>query len=140
MELINELKEATADVPEGGAVPPTAGLDFAVDEAIGTLSLLLLPFAPHLASEIWERTGRPGEAAAQPWPEADASLLVQATAQVVVQINGKLRGRVEVATTASEEDVLAAARAEPNVAAHLDGKTLRRAVHVPGKLLNLVVS
>ena len=96
MELVNVLQTAVADVPPGTKVPDAGGLAFTVDEAVGTLALLLSPFVPHLASEIWVRSGRQGDAAEQAWPEARTELLAETTATIVVQVNGKLRGRVQV--------------------------------------------
>jgi leucyl-tRNA synthetase len=112
----------------------------AVREALESLALLLCPFAPHLASEAWARLGHEGDVVRQRWPVCREEFLARATVTVVVQVNGKLRGRVQLAPDAGEEEVLAAATAEPAVAAHLEGKTVRRTVHVPGKLINLVVT
>ena len=75
-----------------------------------------------------------------PWPQFEAELLVEDSTLLVVQVNGKLRGRIPLNRGADQEAALAAARADANVAAHLEGKTLRRVIHVPDKLLNLVVS
>jgi leucyl-tRNA synthetase len=102
--------------------------------------LLLSPFAPHLASEMWERLGRDGDAAAQPWPGWDETLLARAQATVVIQVNGKLRARVEIPAGSTESEVVAAARREANVAAHLEGKRVVKTIHIPDKLLNLVVA
>ena len=140
MELVNAIQSATAEVPEGEAPPSAGGMAFAADEALGSLILLLCPFAPHLACEAWSRLGRAGDAVVVSWPQADPALLQRETATLVVQVNGKLRGRLEVPVDASEEEVLEVARAEPRVAAHLEGKTVHRTIHVPGKLVNLVVS
>ncbi|MGD8376753.1 MAG: leucine--tRNA ligase [Acidobacteriota bacterium] len=139
MELANAVHAAAAAHPAGEPLPPGGGLAHAVDEALGVLALLLFPFAPHLASEAWERLGRGGEASDQTWPEADPALLTQSTVNLVIQVNGKVRGRVEVPAGAGEAEAVEAARGEPRVAAHLEGKTLRRAVYVPGRILNLVV-
>ena len=140
MELVNTVQAQLAEHPEDTPVPEKGGLAHAVGEALSSLALLLTPFAPHLASEAWEKLGGEGNAVAQAWPEPDPALLVRETTTVVVQVNGKLRGRLELPADSTEEQVLAAARAEAGVASHLQGKTLRRAIHVPGKLVNLVVS
>ena len=91
----------------------------------------------------WEATGIPGywtETGESDWPECDPSLLVTDQITLAIQVSGKMRGKVTLERGASEEQALAAARSEARVAAHLDGKTLRRVIYVPDKLLNLVMS
>ena len=102
--------------------------------------LLLAPFAPHLAEELWHALGHDATLAHAPWPEADERFLVQDTVAVAVQVNGKLRGTVTVPAEADRDAVLAAARAEPNVAKYLDGASVRKEVVVPGRLVNFVVT
>ena len=101
--------------------------------------LVLSPLAPHLAEELWSRLGHPDTLAYAPWPQHDPAWLVTDTMEIVVQVNGKLRGRLVVAKDLAQAEVLAAAQAEPTVAPHMAGKTLRKAVYVPGKLVNFVV-
>ncbi len=101
--------------------------------------LALSPFAPHVAEELWSKLGHGETLAYEPWPVHDPALLVTDTMEVVVQVNGKLRGRVVVAKTAGQAEVLAAAKAESSVSPHLAGKTIRKEVYVPGKLVNFVV-
>jgi len=103
------------------------------------LVLVLSPFAPHLAEELWSKLGHVESLAYESWPVHNPALLVTDVMEVVVQVNGKLRGRVVVSKQAVPADVLGAAKAEPGVAAHLDGKTIRKEIYVPGKLVNLVV-
>jgi leucyl-tRNA synthetase len=105
-----------------------------------TLTLLLAPFAPHLAEEIWERLGKPPSIAHANWPAFDESKLVESTMEIPVQVNGKLRGKITVSADASEADVLSAARREPNIATWLDGKTIRKELYVPKKLVNFVIA
>jgi len=100
---------------------------------------LLQPFAPHLASELWDRLGEREPIHTAPWPVADESRLVASTVKLVIQVNGKMRSDAMVAPDAAEADVLAVAKADPKVAAHLDGKALRKVIYVPGRILNLVV-
>jgi len=107
-------------------------------ELAGPFVLLLSPFAPHLAEELWARMGHDASLAYAPWPEADAQVLVADTVEIAVQVNGKLRGTLTVAVDASKDDVLAAAKAHENVAKHLDGATVRKEIVVPGRLVNLV--
>jgi leucyl-tRNA synthetase len=132
MELVNEiyrLKEGIYGEPEG---------DETVHFATATAASLIFPFAPHLGSEIYERlTGE--RVWEQPWPEADPALLVSDTVTLVVQVNGKLRDRIEAPSEASKEELLQLARASDKVAKHLDGAEIVKEIVVPGKLVNLVV-
>ncbi len=132
MELVNEtyrLKDGLYADPAGGA---------AVRFAVATAASLIFPFAPHLGAEIWERLegGRVWE---DPWPVADPGLLTSDTVTLVVQVNGKLRDRIEAATDAPEAELLALARASEKVRRYLDGKDVVKEIVVPGKLVNLVV-
>jgi leucyl-tRNA synthetase len=101
--------------------------------------LVLSPFAPHIAEELWERLGHPESLAYEPWPEADPARLARDTVEIPVQVNGRLRGRVSVPAGAAEEAVVEAALAVPALAAHVGGKPIRKRIYVPGRLLNLVV-
>jgi leucyl-tRNA synthetase len=101
--------------------------------------LALAPFAPHMCEELWERLGHSESLVHAPYPEPDPALLVSETSSLAVQVNGKLRGVVEVAAGAGQEEAEAAARADERVAAALEGKTVRRVVHVPDRLINFVV-
>lgn len=132
MELVNEIyrvKDALLAAGGGGAE--------AVRFATATAASLIQPFAPHLAAEVYELvTGeRVWENA---WPEADPELLKSETVTIVVQVGGKVRDRIEVAESASEEEILAAAKAAGNVTRHLEGMTVVKEIVVPGKLVNLV--
>ncbi len=102
--------------------------------------LILNPFAPHLAEELWERLGNSGELTYAAWPEYDEAKLAVATITLAVQVMGKMRGTIEVAADVSKEDAIAAAKADEKIATHLAGKTIRREIYVPGRLVNLVVS
>jgi leucyl-tRNA synthetase len=124
MELINELARDTSG-PEAR---------FAAATAVS----LIQPYAPHVAEELWERLGHE-RLWAQPWPVADETMLERDTFELVVQVNGRVRDRVEVPTTLSEEELVATAKASPRVQAHLDGKQIRQTIVVPRKLVNLVV-
>ena len=128
MTLTNAVLDATRD----GRGGPT------VRSALETLLTLLAPVAPFVTEELWRRLGHPGSVHDQPWPQADASLLVTEQVELVVQVNGKLRGRVTVPVGADQQAAEAAARADERVAAHLDGEVVK-VVHVPDKLLNFVV-
>jgi leucyl-tRNA synthetase len=99
--------------------------------------LLLAPFAPHMAEELWSRLGHPASLAYAPWPAYDEALTQDAEVELAVQVNGKLRAKIVVAAEASKELVLGQAKAE--VATHLEGKTILKEVVVPGRLVNLVI-
>ena len=108
-------------------------------EGVQKLLLLLAPIAPHIADELWERCGFTGSVHQQSWPEYDAAALEQDTITVAVQVSGKRRGEVTVPKDADKDAVLAAAKAEPNVGRHLEGKKVVREIVVPGRLVNIVV-
>ncbi len=105
-----------------------------------TFVLLLSPMAPHLAEELWQQLGHAESLAYADWPTHDDKYLVTDTIELAVQVNGKVRGSIEVPADADEQTVLDAARTDVNVARHLDGKDLRRSVYVPGRIVNFVVS
>jgi leucyl-tRNA synthetase len=128
MELVNELTAAK----RGGAGPGT------VRFALATAASLLFPFAPHTATDayhlltgerVWE----------QPWPDADPAFLESDTFELVVQVNGKVRDRVEALSSASRDELLALARSAPKVGPYLDGHEVVKEIAVPGKLVNFVV-
>ena len=124
MELVNEIARAPDD--------PAAR--FAAETAVS----LIQPYAPHIAEELWERLGgeRLWEA---PWPEADPAMLERDTVEVVLQVNGKLRDRLQVPASIGEDELVALARASERVQAHLNGGEPRKTIVVPGKLVNFVV-
>jgi leucyl-tRNA synthetase len=132
MELVNDayrLKDDLYGTPQGGA---------SVRFAAATAASLIFPFAPHLGTEIYERlTGQ--RAWEQPWPQADPALLRSDTVTLVVQVNGKLRDRIEAPAEAPKEELLRMARESEKVARHLDGGEVVKEIVVPGKLVNLVV-
>ncbi len=101
--------------------------------------LVLSPFAPHLAEELWERLGHSTTLAYEPWPEFDPVQLVEETILVPVQVNGKLRDTVEVPAGSDKDVILAAAKASEKVQRQIEGKTIVKEIFVPGKMLNLVV-
>jgi leucyl-tRNA synthetase len=134
MELSNDI-----GVVRGGALSATAAGKAVLAYALEMMVRLLEPFAPHMGSELWEMMGRE-EIWDAPWPEADARFLTSDTVELAVQVNGKVRDRVQVAKDAAPADVLAAAKALPGVAKYLDGMTLVKEVVVPGRLVSLVVN
>ena len=108
-------------------------------EVAEPLVLMLAPVAPHLAEELWRKLGHDDTLAYHPFPTADPALLVGATVEYPVQVNGKVRGRVIVAVDADEDAVRAAALADPKVASHLDGRAPRKIIVVPGRIVTIVV-
>jgi len=102
------------------------------------LVLLVSPFAPHLAEELWERLGHGKTLACAPWPKVIDRWLKTDTVEIAVQVNGKLRGSICVAADAERETVLAIARKNERVAPHLSGKATQREVYVPGRIINFV--
>lgn len=108
-------------------------------EAITKMLLLLAPIAPHISEELWQRSGGEGSIHLQTWPSYDESALVQDTVTMAVQVNGKVRAQIQVAATASNDDILAVAKADENVVKHLVGGEIKREIVVPKKIVNLVV-
>jgi leucyl-tRNA synthetase len=101
-------------------------------------ALLLSPFAPHLAEELWERLGASASLAREPWPEADPALLVAETLTLAVQVNGKRRDEITVAADADEEAIRRAALASEPVQRHLGGRPPKKVIIVPGRLVNVL--
>ncbi len=130
MEFVNELYRARETNLYGSE---------AWHEAIRALVLLLAPFAPHLAEELWERIGGPYSVHQQPWPRYDESLIAEEAVELAVQVNGKLRDRITVPVDTNEELIKAAALRSDKVQSAMNGKTVARIIVVPGKLVNIVV-
>jgi leucyl-tRNA synthetase len=109
------------------------------DETVRLLVLMLAPACPHIAEELWERTGHEYSVHQQAWPEPDPALLRRETVEIPVQVNGRVRDRIEVPAEAAEAEVRALAEASPRIAEQLAGHEVVRVIHVPGRLLNIVV-
>jgi leucyl-tRNA synthetase len=101
---------------------------------------LLAPMAPHISEELWSRLGGPHSVALGPWPDVDKSKLASDDVKIVFQVNGKFRGQSLIPKSSTEEDVLSLAKKEPRVIAQIEGKTIRKVVFVPGKILNIVAN
>ncbi len=125
MELVNALADNVA----------AADARFAAETAVS----LIQPYAPHVAEELWETLGKERLWEA-PWPVADKAWTERDTFELVVQVNGRVRDRMEVAASLSEDELVARATESPRVQTHLNGKDIRQTIVVPGKLVNLVVS
>ncbi|MCH5276259.1 MAG: leucine--tRNA ligase [Desulfovibrionaceae bacterium] len=132
MELVNALyltRDELAQTDAGRSV---------LSSAMATVLTLLFPFTPHLCEELWEDLGHEDSLAREGWPQWMEDALRRDVMTVVVQINGKLRGKLEAAADTSREELERMALAEPNIARHLEGLTVRKIVVVPGKLINVV--
>ena len=130
MELINALSKFKDDSEQGRAV---------MQESLRAIVLLLSPIVPHITHEIWQALGDGSSLLDQAWPEADESALVKDSLQIIVQVNGKLRSRIEVPASASKDEIEAAAVNDENVKRFTDGKQVVKVIVVPGKLVNIVV-
>jgi leucyl-tRNA synthetase len=102
-------------------------------------ALLLSPYAPHLAEELWNLLGHEETLAYAPWPVLDEAHLVESEVEIPVQVNGKLRAKVEVPAEADQPTIESAARADETIAKNLDGKNVVKVIVVPGRLVNFVV-
>jgi leucyl-tRNA synthetase len=132
MELVNAISSfEPKNAPENAPV---------LKEAVESVVLMLSPFVPHVVEELWEALGHQGGVDAADWPTWDESATVDEELLIVVQVNGKLRGKVVLPADATENMVREAAFADDKVKAWLEGKSVRKSIYVPGKLLNIVVS
>ena len=130
MELMNNLTKSQ------GTDPASRNL---MQEALENIVLLLSPIVPHICHELW-RELRPGtELFDQPWPQADSSAMVQDQIKLIVQINGKLRGQIDIAKDAGKETIESAALANEHVQKFLEGQTVKKIIIVPGRLINIVI-
>lgn len=130
MEMVNALtgRKATSDAERA-----------AMAEAVRLLAVMLSPIAPHIGEEIAAAYGSEGSLQEQQWPDFDPALVVDDSVTYAVQVNGKLRGQVEMPADADKDAVRAAAESNENVSAHLEGKTIRKFIFVPKRLVNFVV-
>lgn len=120
--------------------PAQAADRAALQEAWVSAVLIISPIAPHIAHELWGVLGVDAPLVGYPWPEVDSQAMQQDSLTLVVQVNGKVRGQIEVSADADQETILAQARGDANVQRHLEGKTVRKEIVVPKKLVNIVVS
>ncbi|MFG0276206.1 MAG: class I tRNA ligase family protein, partial [Phycisphaerales bacterium] len=127
-ELNNHLTQVSA---RDGAGPR---------EAAEALVLMLAPMAPHLAEEAWERLGHTETITYESFPEADATLLVEDTLEIPVQVMGKVRGRISVPANADAKTMEDLALADERIRGLIEGKTVRKVIVVPGKMVNIVAN
>ncbi|WP_031480855.1 leucine--tRNA ligase [Maridesulfovibrio frigidus] len=134
MELVNEmyaLKDTLVESKDG---------KFALSSAFSTVLTVLAPITPHLCEELWEIMGYEGIVAAAAWPEYDESALITDELLIVIQVNGKMRAKISVPASASKEDIEKESIAHENVVKFIEGKTVRKVIVVPGKLVNIVAN
>jgi leucyl-tRNA synthetase len=147
MEMVNDLSTFTDkrgvrpsgrddEPPAVVSRPETAAV---VREALEALVLLVSPFTPHLAEELWEALGHTDGVVAAGWPTCDEEAAREESIEIPVQVNGKVRGRVVVAAGAGDHEIEAAALASPQVAPHLAGKQVAKVIVARGKLVSVVV-
>ena len=130
MELLNAFGRHAGREPQDRALR---------QEAFEAVVLLLAPIVPHACHALWSALGRDGAVVDQPWPAHDPGALVQDEVELVVQVQGKLRGRIRVARELPEDEIHAAALAEENVARFVAGRAVRKVIVVPGRLVNIVI-
>ena len=131
MELMNRLQKAPTDSEQDRAL---------MQEALSAVTRLLYPIIPHTSFSLWNELGNTGAIEDVLWPEVDESALVEDSKLIIVQVNGKLRAKITVAADASKEAVEATGMTEEGVVKHTEGKTVRKVIYVPGKLLNIVAN
>ncbi len=131
MELINELGKVKDDSDQARAVR---------QEALEAIVLMLSPIVPHITHALWQALGHDEAVVDARWPEADEAALVQDTIEIVFQVNGKVRGKMEIPADLPREEVEKLALANPNVQKFIDGKTVRKVIVVPGRLVNIVAN
>ena len=133
MELFNQLIDFNADPVSSGNADV-----FVVREALEALVVMLAPFSPHVAEEMWEALGHAGGLKAD-WPIADAELAAREELEIPIQVNGKLRSRVITSPEISEEDLRTAALADEKIRSLVDGKQVVKVIVVPKRLVNVVI-
>ncbi|MCG5511529.1 leucine--tRNA ligase [Ectothiorhodospira shaposhnikovii] len=129
MELLNDLSRFEDATPQGRAL---------MQEALEAIVLMLSPIVPHITHRLWAELGHPDALVDRPWPQVDPAALESDTQELVIQVNGKLRGHLRVPTGAERAAIEAQALADENVRRHIDGKTVAKIIVVPGKLVNVV--
>ncbi|MCG4454555.1 leucine--tRNA ligase [Pseudomonas sp. MMS21-TM103] len=131
MTLMNVLEKAAQETAQDRAL---------LQEGLESVALLLAPITPHISHQLWLELGHQGAIIDAQWPAVDESALVQDSLQLVIQVNGKLRGHIEMPASATREEVEAAARANENVVRFTEGLSIRKVIVVPGKLVNIVAN
>jgi leucyl-tRNA synthetase len=133
-----QFNTAIAALMEYLNVLAEGGVNRATRADLDAMIRLCAPFAPHLADEAWERLGGKGFVLELQWPAFDVALTVDDTVSIGVQVDGKLRGSVDISPTAAEDAARAAAQALPNVAKHLEGRVIKKFIYKPGRIIGIV--
>ncbi|MDQ1363014.1 MAG: leucyl-tRNA synthetase, partial [Pseudomonadota bacterium] len=110
-----------------------------MQEALQSIVLMLSPIVPHISHELWRCLGGTGAAVEQPWPQFDASALVRDSIELMIQVNGKLRGKIEVPASADKSAIEKLALENNHVKTFIEGKEPKKIIVVPGRLVNLVI-
>jgi len=131
MELMNELSRFSDESPQGGAV---------IREVLESIVLMLSPIVPHITQQLWYELGHDELLADLKWPVCDESALVRDEIELVVQVNGKLRSKINVSANADKESIEVSALADEKIVANIKGKTVRKVIVVPGRLVNIVAN
>ena len=147
MELLNAMDKFNPAPAADGAATDGAAAGEAMNpqraavlrEGLVAMTCVMAPITPHIAHRLWRDLGEPGDVIDAAWPQADADALRGEAVELVVQVNGKLRGHIEVAATAGDEDIQKTALAHDKIRKHTDGKVIRKVIVVPGRLVNIVV-
>ena len=131
MELTNHMSRSGDDSEQGRAV---------ADEGWKAIVRLLAPMTPHICEALWAALGETTPLTSTAWPVADESARERSSLMLVIQVNGKVRARIEVAPGCDRDSAAEAALGEANVQRHIEGKTIRKIIHVPDRLLNIVAT
>ncbi len=139
MELTNETSTILRDITEAKTNIAPGAYWPVILEAVETILLLLSPVVPHMTAELWRLLGRNRIISLEPWPEADEKAAQVEDVTIVVQVNGKVRGKIQAPAGSSQEEVEALAMKETNVKRHLEGKRIRKLIYIRDRILNIVV-
>jgi leucyl-tRNA synthetase len=131
MELMNEMNRSRSS---GGVAPEVW------DEAVDIYLRMMAPVTPHIAEELWHRLGKPGSVHLQSWPRVDPEAIVEDEVTLIVQVNGKVRDRLSISASATEDDAKEMAIQSEGAQRFTEGKTIRKVIYVPGRLVNIVAS
>jgi leucyl-tRNA synthetase len=131
MELCNEVSKLDDSGGQNSAV---------IREAANAVVILISPIAPHISQQLWQELGNSDLVIDAAWPGVDESALIKTSIEIVVQVGGKVRAKLQVAADADKDSIEKMALADTNVQKFIDGKTIRKVIVVPGKLVNIVAS
>jgi len=139
MKMMNTLQGLPGHIAESSDSATKEAFQAVLSEGVDIMLRLLAPITPHITHALWQALQRDGDIMNSPWPQPDPSALVQDTLELVVQVNGKLRGKIAVPAQAGKDDIETQAMADDNVQRHIEGKRVVKVIVVPGRLINIVV-